>query len=347
MEVFSGGKNVGPRGKARQSSTNGNGLAERALDGNKDPDWKKNGQTHTSNSGSKNPWWEVDLGQPTVVQKISIWNRQGFESRLDGFTLLLLDSDRKELVRLEKIAAPQWMEIDLEQGGKQSYFTYAGQAGTPVPSAKAGTAKSEPKKVPEPTPEANLSPVPSDYRDPAPFAFQKGDVVAILGNGLPDRMQHDGWFETLLQSELKGKEVRFRNMSASGDRPDSFPRSKGAISMTEYLQHVKADVVFAFFGYNESFDGIEKAGQHQRKLVEFIQRTRGSKANGKSFPRIVLFSPIAHEDTRNPNVPDGKAHNLALEAYTKATQAAAEEPVSALWIFSTRRRHCFKLPAAR
>ncbi len=149
--------------------------------------------------------------------------------------------------------------------------------------------------------------------------------MAILGNGLPDRMQHDGWFETLLQSELKGKEVRFRNMSASGDRPDSFPRSKGAISMTEYLQHVKADVVFAFFGYNESFDGIEKASQHQRKLVEFIQRTRGSKANGKSFPRIVLFSPIAHEDTRNPNVPDGKAHNPVLEAYTKATQAAAEE----------------------
>ncbi len=42
--------------------------------------------------------------------------------------------------------------------------------------------------------------VPADYRDPTPFAFQKGDVVAILGNGLPDRIQHDGWMETLLQS---------------------------------------------------------------------------------------------------------------------------------------------------
>ena len=39
----------------------------------------------------------------------------------------------------------------------------------------------------------------------------------------------------------------------------------------------------------------------------------------------MLFSPIAHEDTHNPNVPDGKAHNAQLEAYTKATEAAAKE----------------------
>ena len=44
-----------------------------------------------------------------------------------------------------------------------------------------------------------------------------------------------------------------------------------------------------------------------------------------SFPRIVLFSPIAHESTGNPNVPGGKAHNVQLEAYTAATEAAAKE----------------------
>ena len=187
------------------------------------------------------------------------------------------------------------------------------------------TKRGERKKEAADSTATALADVPADYRDPMPFAFQKGDVVAILGNGLPDRMQHDGWLETLLQSTLRDKQVRFRNMSASGDRPDSFPRSKGATSMTEYLQHVKADVVFAFFGYNESYDGVEKAGDYQKKLVAFVEKTRGSKANGKSFPRIVLFSPIAHEDTHNPNVPDGKAHNIQLEAYTKATQAAAKE----------------------
>ena len=50
-----------------------------------------------------------------------------------------------------------------------------------------------------------------------PFAFKKNDVVAIYGNGLADRMQHDPWVETVLQSQLKGLDVSFRNMSFSGD----------------------------------------------------------------------------------------------------------------------------------
>lgn len=206
--------------------------------------------------------------------------------------------------------------------------TYAGQESKPkndpVP-AKGGAKRGNDKKEQPLTNEPILAAVPADYRDSMPFSFQQGDVVAILGSGLPDRMQHDGWMETLLQSTLRDKQVRFRNMSASGDRPDSFPRSKGATSMTEYLQHVKADVVFAFFGYNESYDGVGKAKEHQKKLVAFVAKIRGSKANGKTFPRTVLFSPIAHEDTGNPNVPDGKAHNVQLEAYTKATADAAKE----------------------
>lgn len=325
VEVISGNKNIAPNGTATQSSTNGNGIAAKAIDGNKSPDWNKGGQTHTTNEGSTNPWWELDLKSSVKVEKVGIFNRDGFEQRLDGFTITLLDEERKEVFRAASIAAPEVMVIDVENDGRISWLTYAGKTGEPVKGVAKTATDSGKKDTPKPSNEASLADVPAGYRDPLPFAFQQNDVVAILGNGLPDRMQHDGWLETLLQSELRGKQVRFRNMSASGDRPDSFPRSSGATSMTEYLQHVKADVVFAFFGYNESFDGVEKAGEYQQKLVAFVKRTRGSKANGKSFPRIVLFSPIAHENTGNPNVPDGKAHNAQLEAYTAATEAAAKE----------------------
>jgi hypothetical protein len=171
--------------------------------------------------------------------------------------------------------------------------------------------------------EPALVEVPADYKDTLPFAFSKGDTVAILGNGLPDRMQHDGWMETVLQSALPEQNVRFRNMSASGDRPNSFPRSSGHMHMTDYLRHVKPDVVFAFFGYNESFEN--KPDDFKKQLVDFVKYVRGTKPNGKTFPRIVLFSPIAHEDTKNPNVPNGAEHNPQLEAYTKATEAAAKE----------------------
>lgn len=321
VEVISGGKNIAKGGKASQSSTMGGGVAAKALDGNKSSDWGKGGQTHTANAGSKNPWWEVDLGRAVDVEKIGIWNRNGFEGRLEDFTLTLLDANRKEVFRLTKVAAPFAMEIDVKNAGKQEYLTFNGKPGVPYKSTSKSVGSKSSSQAADPT----LVDVPANYRDPMPFTFQQGDVVAILGNGLPDRMQHDGWLETLLQSELQDKQVRIRNLSASGDRPDSFPRSKGAATVTEVLRHVKADVVFAFFGYNESFQGVKKAGDYQKTLVDFVKKTRGSKANGKSFPRIVLFSPIAHEDTGSKNVPDGKAHNIQLAAYTKATAAAARE----------------------
>ena len=329
VEVISGGKNIAPAGQAIQSSTNGSGTAEKAIDGNKSPDWGKGGQTHTTNAGTTLPWWELDLGQAKNIEKIGIWNRQGFEARLAGFTLALLDAERKEVFRATGIAAPQAMEIDVKKGGELAYLTFDGKLGAPA-AASAKTAKDDGKKrdgkrPPAAVNEPALADVPADYRDPAPFAFKKGDVVAILGNGLPDRMQHDGWMETLLQSQMPEQQVRFRNMSASGDRPDSFPRSKGHMPMTDYLRHVKADVVFGFFGYNESFASVEKVDEHRKKLVEFVRKIRGTKANGTSFPRVVLFSPIAFENTRNPNLPDGKEHNVRLAAYTQATEAAAKE----------------------
>ncbi|MCA9247449.1 MAG: ThuA domain-containing protein, partial [Planctomycetales bacterium] len=319
VEVFSAGRNIAARGKATQSSTNGSGVASKAIDGNKDPDYNKQGQTHTSNAGEKNPWWELDLGEATEVEKIGIWNRSGFEGRLAGFTLTLLDADRKEVFRAANVAAPQAMEIDVNKDGAQRFLTYAGKPGKPFTAKPQLAAGGNNKPASEP----GLADVPADYRDPLPFAFQEGDKVAILGNGLADRMQHDGWLETLLQSQLVGKQVRFRNMSTSGDRANNYPRSSGQMSMTQYLQQVQPTVVFAFFGYNESFDG--KPADYKQQLLEFVRRTRGAKPNGKDFPRIVLFSPIAHEDTHNPNVPDGRVHNLRLAAYTRATAAAAKE----------------------
>jgi len=186
--------------------------------------------------------------------------------------------------------------------------------------------KKKDKKADQPAaPVAAVTQVVAAAGEPAPFAFNKGDAVAILGNALPDRMQHDGWMETLFQSQLPELQLRFRNMSTSGDRPNSFPRSKGAITIATYLEHVKADVIFTFFGYNESFAGAEKADDYRKQLVDFVKKTMADKPNGTSAPRFVLFSPIAYEDKNNPNLPDGRKINAALLAYTKATEAAAKE----------------------
>ena len=57
----------------------------------------------------------------------------------------------------------------------------------------------------------------ADESTASSFAFQKDDVVAIYGNGLADRMQHSPWVETVLQRQLPGLDVRFRNLATAGD----------------------------------------------------------------------------------------------------------------------------------
>lgn len=158
-----------------------------------------------------------------------------------------------------------------------------------------------------------------------PFAFEKGDRVVLVGNALPERMQHDGWLETLLQKQHPAKGLVFRNQSLSGDRVANRPRSKGFTSEEDYLKHCRADVIFAFFGYNESFAGEKGLDAFASDLVGMVDRYRALKPNGESAPRIVLFSPIAHENLGDPNLLDGKANNERLALYTRAIAKVAGE----------------------
>ena len=319
VEVIADGKNVAIGGKATQSSMASGGVPQRAIDGKKNSDYGKGGQTHTSEQN--NPWWELNLGKEVKIDKIQIWNRaDGLAYRLQGFKLSLLSKDRKAIFIREGVNAPEGsIVIDVANKGKTTYLAHNGKPGKPAQKG-GGRGRGGPS-----TPPVELADVPDDYKDPSPFKFQKGDTIAILGNGLADRMQHDGWMETIIQSELKDANLSFRNMSLTGDQVDKFPRSKGFTDMITYLRHVKADVVFAMFGYNESFAGVGGADGYRQRLVDFVKRIRGSKANGESFPRIVLFSPIAHENLNDRNLPDGNANNERLAVYSAATAAAAQE----------------------
>ena len=148
VEVISDGKNIATGGKATQSTTHGGAGATRAIDGNKSSDWNKGGQTHTQNSGEKAPWWELDLGVSYKIDQINIVNRQGFENRLDGFTLSLLDADRKPVFQAKNIASPEMMEINIKDGGKLKYLAYNGKAGKPSKNGPGAPASSKPKDDP-------------------------------------------------------------------------------------------------------------------------------------------------------------------------------------------------------
>lgn len=157
------------------------------------------------------------------------------------------------------------------------------------------------------------------------FEFQKNDRIVLIGNSLAERMQHHGWLETLIQEREAAKELVFRNQAFPGDQVADRPRNKGFTTPEDYLKHCEADIIFVFFGYNESFAGKEGLEKFKADLSGMIDSYRDLKPNGESEPRFVLFSPIAHEDLGNDNLPDGKANNERLAPYTTAISEVSAE----------------------
>ncbi len=158
-----------------------------------------------------------------------------------------------------------------------------------------------------------------------------GSRICIVGNTLAERMQHDGWLETLIQSRFPEQELVFRNLGFSGDELTLRLRSRGFGSPDDHLRINKADVIFAFFGYNESFGGQAGLDKFKNDLSNFIKHTLSQKYNGKNAPRLVLFSPIAHENLRDRNLPDGSENNQRLELYTQ-TMAEASQAAGVLFV---------------
>jgi len=184
--------------------------------------------------------------------------------------------------------------------------------------------------------------------DPSPAAkleIHKGDHVCIIGNTLADRMQHDGWLEALFQDRFPQLQLIFRNLGFSGDEVTLRLRSAGFGSPDDWLTFHKADVVFAFFGYNESYAGAAGLDKFKKDLDDFIQRTLSQKYNGKSAPRLVAFSPIAHENLHDRNLPDGSENNKRLEMYTKAmAEVAKARHVPFVVLFESTREAYAKAP---
>ena len=153
--------------------------------------------------------------------------------------------------------------------------------------------------------------------------IKPGDHISIVGNTLADRMQHDGWLETGLQARFPAYKLVIRNLGFSGDELTLRLRSADFGTPDQWLTRTQADVVFAFFGYNESFAGKDGLTAFKNNLNTFIKHTLSQQYNGKSAPRLVLFSPIAVEPPRGRDLPDPAGSNERLKLYTAAMAEVA------------------------
>src|SRR5690242_15902132 len=182
-------------------------------------------------------------------------------------------------------------------------------------------------------------------QEPPTLKLEKGDHISIIGNTTADRMQHAGWLETVLQSRFPQHELVIRNLGFSADELTIRLRSANFGSPEQWLAQTKTDVVFAFFGYNESFAGEAGLAKFKSDLETFLKHTLAQKYNGKSAPRLVLFSPIAHENLKDRNLSDGKDNNRRLEMYTKAmSEVAGKNGVVFVDLFHSTRELYDKSP---
>ena len=123
VQVFSGGENVAPKGEAKQSSTYMNAAASRATDGKTDGEYDKGSVAHTE--AQDNPWWEVDLKDARVLERIVVWNRAEAGERLKGFRVVALDADRKVVWEKAGNDAPKKDVAFAMNGAREIKFSTA------------------------------------------------------------------------------------------------------------------------------------------------------------------------------------------------------------------------------
>jgi glucose/arabinose dehydrogenase/mono/diheme cytochrome c family protein len=176
--------------------------------------------------------------------------------------------------------------------------------------------------------------------------ISKGERIFLLGNNLGSRMMDYGFFETEMQVRYPDSALFIRNMCDPGDTPGFRPHS-GRVSpwafpgaekfQTElaqksgseghfetpdqWLTRLQADMIIAFFGHNESFEGPDLVENYSAELEAFIKHTLAQKYNGENAPSLVVVSPIAFEDrSGDMDVPNGVVANANLSIYTQAMQ---------------------------
>ncbi len=183
------------------------------------------------------------------------------------------------------------------------------------------------------------------------LSLQKGSRIALIGNNLGSRMMNYGHFETELNLRYPDYELVIRNMCDGGDTPGfrphasrntpwAFPGAEkfqtqlatpsGSEGHQEYpdewMTRLKMDIVLAFFGYNESFEGTAGLENYKAELDAFIKHTKAQLYNGNSAPQLAIISPIAFENlSARYDLPDGKKENENLALYTKAMKEVAEK----------------------
>ena len=115
-----------------------------------------------------------------------------------------------------------------------------------------------------------------------PLQINKNDRIALIGNTLFDRMRDFGHFETILQKAHPNLNLIVRNLAWSADEINIQPRPDNFADTEQHLTAMKADIVIAAFGFNESFGGEKQLSSFENQLAEYLSALKSKSYNGTS-----------------------------------------------------------------
>lgn len=180
--------------------------------------------------------------------------------------------------------------------------------------------------------------------------IKKGSHIALVGANLGSRMIHFDHFETELQLRYPDSNLLVRNMCDGGNTPGFRPHSgrnepwafpgaekfqtelaskaysEGHLeSEDDWMKRLNTNIIIAFFGYVESFQGKEGLDNFKAELDAFIKHSKATKYSDDSL-QLAIVSPIAFEDlTDSLDLPDGKKENENLALYTQGMKEVAAQ----------------------
>ena len=155
--------------------------------------------------------------------------------------------------------------------------------------------------------------------------LKKGDRIVFIGSNTAERFQYFGYWEALLQAQFHDLNLSVRNQGFNGDEVRFRPRSLDFGSPDDHLKRAKADIIFAFFGFSESFRGEAGLATFRTELDQFLTHTLAQNYSGKGNARVVLISPLSFENTGDVNLPKGDSQNANLALYASAMESAAKK----------------------
>ena len=181
--------------------------------------------------------------------------------------------------------------------------------------------------------------------------ISNGAHISLIGGNMGSRMMNYGHFETEMYVRYPEKSLIIRNMCDGGDTPGFRPHASRNLpwafpgaekfqsefakksdseghfdSPDKWLTNLKTDIIIAFFGFSESFDGKENLENYKNELDAFIKHTLSQKYNGVSAPQLVIVSPTAYQDvTHLMDVPKGDSQNENIWLYTQAMKEVADK----------------------